>query len=253
MASVTRNIDEFLQNIHLFANTPVTDAEIVVTRYNESLEWTKDIAHLCSVYNKGPTPLPSYLFNKTIDTPNFGFDIETILRHIILNYDTLALMTFFCQGTILDRADQPLYPLDWYLLNGKGTDFKALEDDLTDSPKFRIREKVDNNEVCHAVSNRPFDKFCKEVIGISYRCAVDKWVKGDWFSVGRDRIRAKPREYYMSVYVRCQFHRGIVVEEIWYLERVYHSMFTRPINAYFKFIPPENRQKELLEYLTAKK
>jgi len=253
MASITGNIDEFLKNIDLFVNTEVTDAEIVVTRYNESLEWTEKIARLCTVYNKGPTPLPNYPFNKNISTPNFGFDIETILRHIILNYDNLALMTFFCQGTILDRSDQLLYPLDWYLLNGVATDFRGLENQLTDSPNFRIKEKLNNNEVCTAVSDRSFDKFCKEIVGIPYRRAVDKWVKGDWFSIGRDRIRAKPREYYMSVYIRCQFHRGVVIEEIWYLERAYHSMFTRQISPLFKYIPPENRQKELLEYLTAKK
>jgi hypothetical protein len=160
-------------------------------------------------------------------------------------------MTFFCQGTIADRSDQPLYPLEWYLLNGNPTDFRGLEDTLEDSPNYRIVTKVSDNEVGRSVAERTFGKFRKDIVGINYRQGIDKWVKGDWFSVGRERIRAKPREYYMGLYMRCQFHRGTVIEEIWYLERAYHSIFNRPIDPFFKYIPPMERQKELLEYLRA--
>ena len=245
----SNNISEILKNVELFTDVSPSQAEIVITRYSESLEWTKDIAHLCTVYNKGPTPLPSYFFNKVIATPNNGLGIETILRHIILNYDSLALTTFFCQGTLADRIDQPLYPLEWYLLNQSATDFKGLEDNLNESPNYRIIEKVADNQVCQAIEGRTFGTFRKEVVGISYRQGIDRWVRGDWFSIGRDRIRAKPIQYYMGLYMRCQFHRGIAVEELWYLERSYHSTFNRPIDPLFKFIPPESKQKELMEYL----
>jgi len=249
MATPSLNIDDFLKNIHLFSGVVSTQAEIVITRYNEPLEWTKDIAHLCTVYNKGDSPLPSYPFNKVINVPNRGYGIETVLRHIILNYNSLALMTFFCQGRILDRSDQPLYPIDWYLLNGVGTDFRGVEDTLDDSPNFRIAEKVVDNEIARTVAERSFGKFRKDLVGIPYRQGIDKWVKGDWFSIGRDRIRMKPLEYYMGLYTRCQFQRGIVIEEMWYLERSFHSIFNRPLDPFFKFIPPVQRQKELLDYL----
>jgi len=245
----SNSIVEILKNVELFTDVSPSQAEIVVTRFNESLEWTKDVAHLCTIYNKGPDPLPSYFFNKVIATPNTGYDIETILRHIILNYDSLAHTTFFCQGTIADRVDQPLYPLEWYLLNNSTTDFKGVEDSLDESPNYRISEKVKDNEVCQTVAGRTLGSFRKDVVGITYRRGIDKWVRGDWFSVGRDRIRAKPVQYYMGLYMRCQFQRGTAVEELWYLERCYHSIFNRPIDPLFKFIPPEAKQKELLEYL----
>jgi hypothetical protein len=249
MARPSNNIQEILKNVDLFTNVSPSQAEIVITRFNEALEWTKDIAHLCTVYNKGSEPLPSYFFNKVIPTPNHGYGIETILRHIIVNYDTLALTTFFCQGALVDRTDQPLYPLEWYLLNQSPTDFKGFEETLSESPNFRLIEKVKRNELYQTVDGRTLEKFRKEVVGITYRQGVDKWVKGDWFSIGRDRIRAKSLEYYMGVYMRCQFQRGVIVEEIWLLERCYHSMFNRPIDPFFKFIPPADKQKELLEYL----
>ena len=252
MSNPSNNPEDFLKNIHLFTDVSPLQAEIVITRFNEPLEWTKDIAHLCTVYNKGTEPLPSYSFNKIVPTPNFGLGIETILRHIILNYDSLAFTTFFCQGMILDRVDQPLYPLEWYLLNQTATGFKGVEETLCEHPKFRAITKVTDNNL-RAINERHFDKFRKDVIGMPYRLGVDNWVKGDWFSVGSKRIREKPIQYYMSIYIRCQFHRGIIIEELWYLERCYHSIFNRSINPYFKFIPPLNEQEKLLEYLVGEK
>jgi hypothetical protein len=249
MATPSADINDFLKNIHLFTDVTPSQAEIVITRFNEPLEWTKDIAHLCTVYNKGSTPLPSYSFNKINNVPNNGLGIETILRHIILNYNSLSNTTFFCQGRILDRVDQPLYPLEWYILNGATTDFKGLEDSLDDSPNYRIIAKVADNEIARTVSERTLGNFRRDIVGVSYRQGIDKWVRGDWFSIGRDRIRAKPLAYYIGVYIRCQFQRGTVIEELWYLERSYHSMFNRPMDPFFKFTPPVQRQKELLEYL----
>ena len=253
MANPSTDVNNFLKNVHLFTDVKPSHAEIVITRFNEPLEWTKDIAHLCTVYNKGPTPLPSYFFNKVNNVPNNGLGIETILRHIILNYNSLASITFFCQGRILDRQDQPLYPLEWYLLNTVTTDFKGVEDTLEDSPRFRITDKVSDNENARTANERTLGTFRKDIVGVTYRQGFDKWVKGDWFSIGRDRIRAKPLEYYIGVYMRCQFQRGIVTEELWFLERSYHSMFNRPMDPFFKFTPPAQKQKELLEFLNQKK
>ena len=253
MLNPSNNPEDFLKNIHLFTDVSPLQAEIVITRFNEPLEWTKDIAHLCTVYNKGVEPLPSYSFNKIVPTPNFGLGIETILRHIILNYDSLASTTFFCQGMILDRSDQPLYPLEWYLLNQTSTGFKGFEDTLYDSPKFRIAEKTIGNNLLRAIDERNLEKFRKDVIGMPYRLGIDKWVKGDWFSIGSKKIREKPIQYYMSIYIRCQFQRGIIIEELWYLERCYHSIFNRPIESYFNFIPPLDEQQKLLEYLGQEK
>jgi hypothetical protein len=250
MSTPSNNPEDFLKNTHFFKDVSPLEAEIVITRFNEPLEWTKDIAHLCTVYNKGAEPLPSYSFNKIIPIPNFGLGIETILRHIILNYDSLAFTTFFCQGMILDRSDQPLYPLEWYLLNQSATGFKGFEDTLYDSPNFRITEKVKDNDLLRAVNERNLEKFRKEVIGMPYRLGIDKWVKGDWFSIGSKKIREKPIQYYMSIYISCQFHRGIIIEELWYLERCYHSIFNRPVESHFNFIPPLDEQQKLLEYLS---
>jgi hypothetical protein len=72
--------------------------EIVVSRYNENLDWLKKIKKSkdlkITVYNKG---------KDDIDVPfiplkNIGRESHTYLYHIINNYDNLADQTIFCQG-----------------------------------------------------------------------------------------------------------------------------------------------------------
>lgn len=252
MAEASCIIEKILENTHLLSSVKPTESEIVVTRYDEDLEWTKTVAHLCTVYNKGPTPVPNYPYNKVIKTPNISKDIETILRHIILNYGSLAIITFFCQGRIADRSDQPLYPLEWYLLEPKPNDFRALDDSLDDSPKFRLPGKA-ATEICRSVSERTLAKFMKEIVGISYRQGIDRWVRGDWMAVGRAKIRSKPLEYYVGLYLRCQFNRAQDVEELWFLERSFYLIFNRPLDQGFKAIPRRELQEALLKRLQEEK
>jgi hypothetical protein len=56
---------------------------------------------------------------------------------------------------------------------------------------------------------------------------------GSYFSVGSDRIRAKPKTYYEHIYNSCNFGRGnsmvhlngSTVEEIFFLEKMFWSIF----------------------------
>lgn len=251
MAEASCTIYKILENTHLFSSVKPTESEIVITRYNEDLEWTKTVAHLCTVYNKGPTPVPSYRYNKVLQTPNIGYGVETILRHIILNYGSLAIITFFCQGKIADRSDQPLYPLEWYLLEPKPNDFRALDDYLNDGPNFRIPEKA-LTELCRSVWKRTLAEFRKRIVGVAYN-ENDRWVRGDWMAIGRERIRSKPLEYYVGLYLRCQFNRGREVEELWFLERSFYSIFNNQLDLGFKAIPRRERKEALLKQLKEEK
>jgi hypothetical protein len=103
---------------NIFTYLDRTKFEIVITRFNEPLFWTGGMEHLCTVYNKGE----GFRLDKRakiVSVPNHGVGTETILRHIIERYDSLADVTFFSQATLCDRVDQPLYPLKEYYLKFK--------------------------------------------------------------------------------------------------------------------------------------
>jgi len=82
----------------------ITDVEIIVSRYNESLNWTliePFNQFKYTVYNKGDDEL----FEKThvtkiINLPNVGRNDQTYLHHIVTNYNNLSLITVFLPGSI---------------------------------------------------------------------------------------------------------------------------------------------------------
>jgi len=71
---------------------------IVVARYNEDLEWTKQFLNVI-IYNKG-TQLHSNDFNQIL-LNNVGREGHTYYKHIYDNYDNLAEYTFFYKETHL--------------------------------------------------------------------------------------------------------------------------------------------------------
>ena len=79
------------------------DFEIVVARYDENLDWCKNYLKFTTVYNKGsPIDIDCYKFN----IPNIGHLADTILKHIIFNYNNLSNVTFFTHGSFNYRIDQ---------------------------------------------------------------------------------------------------------------------------------------------------
>jgi hypothetical protein len=158
-----------------------TDFELVVARYDEDISWTDHYIPFRTVYNKGATDV-SYAF---IPLKNEGHLADTILRHILDRYDTLAVTTFFCHGAINYRADQPISSDTWERFMGCSPNFLEFLED-TDLPNKR---KIFGD--------------CKETISEMHLrffrtpyYPLFKWARGLWISVGRNRIRKRPREFY---------------------------------------------------------
>jgi hypothetical protein len=221
----TNEISEILKHLEYFKPLHKKQAEFVITRYNESLEWTRGIEHLTTIYNKG-SPIEG-----AIHVPNYGYGLETMLRHIITRYDSLADVTFFAQGNIADRKDQPMYPLYYYFQGMNADKIRAVLTLAYDIPKSRYRSRLTDPDT-FARDDITLEQFRRN-IGIPYKLTIENWVKGDWISVGRNLIRSKPKAYYCYLYSACKFGRGTIVEECWFLERSFYSIFTEPIERSF--------------------
>jgi hypothetical protein len=72
---------------------------IVVARYNENIEWTKQFNNVI-IYNKGESLNES----NEILLPNVGREGHTYYKHIYDNYDTLSEYTIFLQGNPFDHS-----------------------------------------------------------------------------------------------------------------------------------------------------
>lgn len=75
---------------------------LIVARYNESLEWLKEIDCFDEIfiYNKGSERSS----NNEIKLPNIGREAHTFSYHIARNYDNLGDINIFLQGNPFDHA-----------------------------------------------------------------------------------------------------------------------------------------------------
>jgi len=121
---------------------PKTD--IIVARYNESLEWCKPYASMCIVYNKGD-PLKNNFGLKVRQLTNVGRESHTYLSHIIYNWDTLNDYTVFLQGGDIGHGQEQPHMFEGITVD----DYVKAKDDLfllvsgcqaTNTTKHWIRE-----------------------------------------------------------------------------------------------------------------
>lgn len=85
---------------HIFKSEDYRQVKIVVSRYNENIDWTKDLSNVL-IYNKG-NPIKSK--HIVTELENIGREGETYLNHIIKNYDSLDSYTIFCQGDPFEHS-----------------------------------------------------------------------------------------------------------------------------------------------------
>jgi hypothetical protein len=215
-------IRKFMENAEKLKHLTKQDVEIVITQYEQELNWTRPIAHLCTVYSKGIAPYPPWL-KDVRRVPNEGHDAGTILLHIMNNYNNLSKMTFFCR----DKLEEAEKPLVYYCENPSEKEIRLVEEVCREDYSMKRVEKVTGS---HCESPYTLQEFRDKRIHISYRKNVDTYAKGNFMSVGKNYIQSKPLEYYKTLYVECGFNRGIAIEEIWFLNQSFYSIFTRRLN-----------------------
>ena len=131
----TYNIIESLNEY----NAP--DIQLLVSRYNEDLEWLKDepfnkFPVVC--YNKGPNS-DFYKPENTviIKKENVGVCVDTYLDYIINNYDNLPDIVVFLPGSCMDNNKE---------YNKKNMTVKTMElVSKTNNSVFIVVKKYENN------------------------------------------------------------------------------------------------------------
>jgi hypothetical protein len=74
------------------------ERELIVARYNESVQWVEEVPFPATIYNKGPALDLNNPNIDVIDLPNTGREAGTWLEHICKNYDDLADWSYFAQA-----------------------------------------------------------------------------------------------------------------------------------------------------------
>jgi hypothetical protein len=83
---------------------------LVVARYKESTEWTKNIKNKVLIFNKNIEE--NNLFE--LNLPNKGFETDTFLYFIIENYESLPDYIAFLQGNPFDHCPEVLKLINYF-------------------------------------------------------------------------------------------------------------------------------------------
>lgn len=159
---------------------------IVVARYNEHLEWTRQFSNII-IYNKGE-PLSDDFNQKCLI--NVGREGHTYYKHIYDNYDNLTDYTIFLQGNPFDHSPNIISNLNKYVNNiDLSIDFEFLSEHILDC----------NLSDCPYHNGLPLIDTYEKIFGERKEYMEFKFGAGAQFIVSKKQILQKPKEFYLKI------------------------------------------------------
>jgi hypothetical protein len=157
--------------------TTKKDLEVIVARYNEDVNWTKDLVYKSTIYNKNEQD--NHLFEKNL--PNVGREGHTFFNHIIENYNNLPEYLAFLQGNPFDHCNNVISEINNF-------DFKTEFKHLGVHHQLTMLDENINNYV---------QDFTKRIgIEVTYPIYM---VPGAQYIISKRMIRKKPIEFYHKI------------------------------------------------------
>lgn len=179
--------------------------KVVVSRYQENVDWTHGIPD-CIIYNKGPeAPVSSH---PVITLPNVGREGHTYLYHIIQNYDALDDHTCFLQGHPFDHSPD-------------------LEQQFKTFDPSRAFHTVSNHVHAINLCYDPTDFSLHQLLIDTYHRVFGQYKEnheftfgaGAQFIVSRDAIRSRPKSFYENLLKIMEYTthppEGFALERFW--------------------------------------
>lgn len=168
--------------------------EIVISRYDENIDWCRNYKDFVTIYNKGANNLQY----PCIQLENKGHLADTILKHIINNYDNLADATFFTHGSFNYRNDQLIKERDYS--NNSNFCHKYFDEFICcdKNTLVFIPRNGENPESKYYDYPRSLGDVYRDIFDEEYT-KYYKWTVGKWISVSKEKIRNSPKEIYQKM------------------------------------------------------
>ena len=161
---------------------------IIVARYNENVEWTKQFPNVI-IYNKG-RPLGNK-YNEVF-LNNVGREGHTYYKYIYDNYEDLSDYTMFLQGD----------PFDHYNINNSFFDDIRQQIKKKNLKKFTPLGNVLNCKIsgCKYHAGLPIKEVYKYLFKKKpFPIMPFKFVKGAQFIVSKKQILKRPKQFYLNI------------------------------------------------------
>ena len=159
---------------------------IVVARYNENVEWTKEFSNVI-IYNKGKPLKGDY---NEIFLENVGREGHTYYKHIYDNYENLSDYTIFLQGNPFDHSRDLISNLNKYVNNAElNIDFEFLS------------TRILNSDLAGCPFHRglPLAKTYAKLFNEKKENMVLNFGAGAQFIVSKEKILKRPKDFYLKI------------------------------------------------------
>lgn len=161
------------------------DTTIVVSRYNEDIEWTRQFDNLV-LYNKGS----SACAETEIKLPNVGREGHTYYTYIYDNYDNLPDYMVFLQGNPFDHSPNIISDLKNIIQIENKPEFLFLGNQLiTYMNKCPIKDSFQDHMI----------RIYKELFSTEIYSQQIIFTPGAQFMVSKKNILNRPREFYYKI------------------------------------------------------
>jgi hypothetical protein len=161
---------------------------IIVARYNEDIEWTKNFSNVL-VYNKGQH-IDGY--NEKL-LENVGREGHTYYKYIYDNYDNLEEYTVFLQGNPFDHSPNIIHNLTELInsenSNSLNTNFHFLSERIIDC----------NLSGCVWDMSLPLKDVYEKLFGERKESMGFQFGQGAQFIVSKKQILSRPKDFYLKI------------------------------------------------------
>ena len=179
---------------------------IVVARYLENVEWTKQFSNVI-IYNKG-TPLNNE-YNQVF-LNNVGKEGHTYYKYICDNYDNLKDYIIFLQGNPFDHSPNIISNLNNYINNENlNIDFNFLSENIHNSS---LHSEYLKYQECKHI-DRTWKRIFKKIADKNQECIFGA---GAQFIVSKNKILKNSKDFYENIVKILEYtinpHEGYDVE-----------------------------------------
>lgn len=198
----------------LYGNSYMSIVDIVVARYNENVEWSKQFKNVI-IYNKGD-PLNNNIYNEK-KLKNLGKEGHTYYKHIYDNYDNLSDYIVFLQGNPFDHSPNIISNLK-----------RLIDTDRLKIDFLFLSEKIlkCNLTGCkyHHPSALPILENYKMLFNRKETEMEFEFGAGAQFVVSKELILKKPKSFYLKLIKLLEYSKNPF--EGYVIERFHKLIFT---------------------------
>ena len=185
---------------------------IIVARYNENIEWTKQFENVI-IYNKGKKLDDSYNY---VNLDNVGREGHTYYKYICDYYENLPEYMIFLQGRPFDHSPNIIKNINKYIKSPYlDVDFEFLSERILQSKLSGCRHH--KGLPLKKIYNKLFDEKREDMEFI--------FGAGAQFIVSKKTVLKRPKEFYSKIVELLSHNRAPI--EGYVIER-FHKLIFNP-------------------------